>query len=244
MGKKVVVIIPSWGIKNREKFPSSVELRLEKRVSALSPHCFIEPFLEGAEGVFGGDASSGEEDKGKRGEAIVDIVSAVILWLGISPFRFHFQQVSKKEGEAFDPFIEDFLERIATLPPLSQEILKEKLERKIEAAKKGLSGKKLPLLLSKRAEFMEKGNVFGERFTHLEIKRMFYDVVSDELTGFELMSLLGDSAYSVPELASVTDIPQPRILRQLVDLKRFNKVDIIELQGKTPKWGSPGLKRG
>ena len=243
MEKKVVVFAPTWGIGKREKFPSSVELWLEDTMAELPPASLLEPFLRGVDGIILGDVLSTEDPEGKRSEGLADLISAVISWLGISPLRFFFCQVSRKGGEKVDRFVMDFLERIEPLPSLFEEISEERLKRKIEAAKKGLSARKLPFLLGKRDELSEKGNLFGERFTQLELKRMFYSVISDELTAFELLSLLAERAYSVPELAKLTALPRPQVLGQLSNLRRLNQVDIVEIEGTTPKWGRKGINR-
>ncbi|MDZ7376679.1 MAG: hypothetical protein ONB13_08665, partial [candidate division KSB1 bacterium] len=107
---------------------------------------------------------------------------------------------------------------------------------KLTAARHAVAGKKLRWVAGKRVEFIEKGNLYGERFTEHEIHRLFEEVVIDELAIQEIKLRAKDKPVSVRHLAQQLNLPPKRVLRQLVDMRRMGLVKIAGIEDRAPLW--------
>ena len=117
---------------------------------------------------------------------------------------------------------------------------KEDLAIKLEAARKALAGRKLRWVTGKIVEFREQGNLYGERFTEHEIRRLFDEIAMDEYRLREIMERLKAKPYSVKALSAKMNTPPVVLLRQMADLRKMGLADIGRVDGRTPVWALAG----
>lgn len=201
----------------------------------------IEGFLHGADGVFVGACLPGEchyTSGNSHAEGKILMTQKILKHAGINPERLVFRMMSSAEGAKFVSFVTTFQKRIRDIDKLgsSENIPSDELKIKLIAAKKASEGKKLRWVVGKRLEFLEKGNLYGEKFTEHEIHRMFEEVVMDELAIQEIKLRIQNNPLSAKNLADQLKLPPTRVLRQLVDMRRMGIVKITTIQDNSPLW--------
>lgn len=201
----------------------------------------IEGFLHGADGVFVGACLLGEchySTGNFNAQGKVLLSQKVLKHAGITPERLVLRFMSSAEGGKFVSFVTEFQNRIRSLGKLgaSENIPSDELKLKLTAARHAVAGKKLRWVAGKRVEFIEKGNLYGERFTEHEIHRLFEEVVMDELAIQEIKLRAKDKPVSVRHLAQQLNLPPKRVLRQLVDMRRMGLVKIAGIEDRAPLW--------
>jgi len=87
-------------------------------------------------------------------------------------------------------------------------------------------------------EFTEEGNLYGERFTEHEIKRLYDEIAMDEYHLREILERLETGPKSVKHLSAVMGVPPKVVVRRMADLRRMGLADIADIEGDTPLWGS------
>lgn len=201
----------------------------------------IEGFLHGADGVFVGACLLGEchySTGNFYAQGKVLLTQKVLKHAGINPDRLVLRFMSSAEGGKFVSFVTEFQNSIRSLGQLgsTENIASDELQLKLTAARHAVEGKKLRWVVGKRTEFIEKGNLYGEKFTEHEIHRLFEEVVMDELTIQEIKLRAKDRPLSVKHLAQQLNLPPKRVLRQLVDMRRMGLVKIAGIEDRAPLW--------
>lgn len=201
----------------------------------------IEGFLHGADGVFVGACLLGEchySTGNFNAQGKVLLTQKVLKHAGINPDRLVLRFMSSAEGGKFVSFVTEFQNSIRSLGQLgsAENIASDELQLKLTAARHAVEGKKLRWVVGKRTEFIEKGNLYGEKFTEHEIHRLFEEVVMDELAIQEIKLRAKDRPLSVKHLAQQLNLPPKRVFRQLVDMRRMGLVKIAGIADRAPLW--------
>ncbi len=201
----------------------------------------IEGFLHGADGAFVGACLLGEchySTGNFNAQGKVLLTQKVLKHAGINPERLVLRFMSSAEGGKFVSFVTEFQNRIRSIGKLgsSENIPSDELKLKLTAARHAVEGKKLRWVVGRRLEFIEKGNLYGERFTEHEIHRLFEEVVMDELAIQEIKLRAKEKPLSVKHLAQQLNLPPKRVLRQLVDMRRMGLVKIAGIENRAPLW--------
>ncbi|MGQ9603213.1 MAG: helix-turn-helix domain-containing protein [bacterium] len=110
------------------------------------------------------------------------------------------------------------------------------IQRKLNALKGAFSGRKLRWVVGKVLEFKENGNLYGERFTDHEIRRLFEEITMDEIGLREILEILTGGSHSVSQLSEITSLRKERILMHLADLQRMGIAEIVSIDNRTPMW--------
>lgn len=201
----------------------------------------IEGFIHGADGVFVGACLPGEchySTGNTNAQGKILMTQKILHHAGINPDRLVFRMMSSAEGAKFVSFVTEFQNSIRSQGKLgsTENIASDELKLKLTAARQAVEGKKLRWVVGKRLEFIEKGNLYGEKFTEHEIHRLFEEVVMDELSIQEIKLRLKSTPLSAINLAEQLNLPPKRVLRQLVDMRRMGLVKVSHIDNKTPLW--------
>ena len=201
----------------------------------------IEGFLHGADGVFVGACLPGEchySTGNSNAQGKILLTQKLLKHAGINPDRLVFRMMSSAEGAKFVSFVTEFQNSIRSLGKLgsTENIASNELKLKLTAARHAVEGKKLRWVVGKRVEFIEKGNLYGEKFTEHEIHRLFEEVVMDELAIQEISLRVKEKPLSAKHLAQQLNLPPKRVLRQLVDMRRMGLVKIAGIEDRAPLW--------
>jgi F420-non-reducing hydrogenase iron-sulfur subunit len=207
----------------------------------VDPVMMIEAFMAGSDGVFVGACKRGEchySTGNIYAEGKVDLTRRILQIAGIDPARLVMRMMSSAEGNKFAEYATRFQSEIGDLGPLGEAegIGKEDLGIRLEAARGALAGRKLRWVTGKIVEFREKGNLYGERFTEHEIRRLFDEIAMDEYRLREIIGRLKVRPHSVKELSSKTRTPSAILVRQMADLRKMGLADIDSVDESTPVW--------
>lgn len=162
----------------------------------------------------------------------------ILKHAGINPNRLVLRMMSSAEGAKFVSFVTEFQNQAREFGKLgtSENISPKELKLKLTAARRAVEGKKLRWVVGKRQEFLEQGNLYGEKFTEHEIHRLFEEVVMDELSIQEIKLRLKSTPLSAINLAEQLNLPPKRVLRQLVDMRRMGLVKVSRVEERSPLW--------
>ncbi len=207
----------------------------------VDPLMVAEAFAAGSDGVFIGACKRGEchySTGNLHAEARVELLKHVLEAAGLSPERVVLRMMSSAEGNKFVEFTTEFQRVITELGPLGQAegMDRTTLAIKLSAIREALGGRKLRWVVGKVVEFKNNGNLYGERFTDHEIKRLLQEVGMDEVRIREIIERLKDKPKSVKQLSEEINAPSRVILRQMADLRRMGLADIASVDGRTPIW--------
>lgn len=209
----------------------------------VDPALIFRAFQHGADGVMVGACLPGEchyTSGNVEAAAKIRVVQRVLSELGLDVNRAIFRMMSSAEGDKFVQYVSEYVDYIHELGPLGAEAAmdRDRLQRKLTAARRAMEGKKLRWVLGKQTEFMEKGNLYGERFSRHEIDRMFWEIVKDECAIQEIWLVAHDRPLSVTMLAAETGLPTSRVMRHLADMERMGLVAMERIEGRSPLWRS------
>ncbi len=207
----------------------------------VDPTMMMEAFVSGSDGVFVGACKKGEchyTSGNLHAERKIDLTRRILAIAGFDPGRLVMRMMSSAEGNKFAEYATEFQAAVARLGPLgeSEGIAPEDIKTKLQACLKALGGRKLRWVMGKIVEFMEDGNLYGERFTEHEIARLFDEVAMDEYHLREILERLDGGPRSVKHLASVMGVPSRILVRQMADLRKMGLADIAKVEGDTPLW--------
>jgi F420-non-reducing hydrogenase iron-sulfur subunit len=211
----------------------------------VDPVMIMEGFIAGSDGVFVGACRRGEchySTGNLHAEGKIDLTRRILEIAGLNPARLAMRMMSSAEGNKFVEFTSAFQSEIGELGPLGEAegVAPDELKIKLEAARKALGGRKLRWVLGKLVEFREKGNLYGERFTEHEIRRLLEEIAMDEYSLREILERLGTKPHSVRDLAMKMDMPARILLRQMADLRRMGLAEIKGIEANTPVWTAAG----
>ncbi len=205
----------------------------------------VESFLAGGDGVFVGACKRGEchySSGNLHAEAKIALTKSVLKTAGIDPARLTMRMMSSAEGNKFVEFTSEFQQQVTQLGPLgeTESLSREELGLRLEAARKALAGRKLRWVAGKIVEFKEKGNLYGERFTDHEIRRLFEEIAMDEYRLREILQRLETEPHSVKDLAAKMGVPSRVLVRQMADLRRMGLAEIRNVEDRSPVWATAG----
>jgi F420-non-reducing hydrogenase iron-sulfur subunit len=207
----------------------------------VDPTMMMEAFVSGSDGVFVGACKKGEchyTSGNLHAERKVDLTRRIMAIAGLDPGRLVMRLMSSAEGNKFAEYATEFQQVIGGLGPLgkSEGIGPDDLKIRLQACLKALAGRKLRWVMGKIVEFIEEGNLYGERFTEHEIGRLFDEIAMDEYCLREVLERLDGGPRSVRDLAAVMGVPSRILVRRMADLRKMGLADIAAIEGDTPLW--------
>ena len=207
----------------------------------VDPTQMLEAFVSGSDGVFVGACKKGEchyTSGNLHAERKIDLTRRILAIAGLNPERLVMRMMSSAEGNKFAEYATAFQRAVGELGPLgrSEGIGPDDLKVKLQACLKALGGRKLRWVMGKIVEFVEDGNLYGERFTEHEIRRLFDEIAMDEYYLREILERLAGGPQSVKHLASVMGVPSKTVVRRMADLRKMGLADIATIEKDTPLW--------
>ncbi len=164
------------------------------------------------------------------------LTKKVLKNAGVDPRRLVLEWVSASEGARFVELVTKFTDQIRMIGPLGKGEGEDPklLPHLLKAAKEAVEGKKLRWVAAKLYEFTQQGNMYGEVFTEHEIERMLDEIVMDECSIRNILLLTKEEGLSVKAISKRLNLPPPRVLRHIVDLKRMGQVVLDRIDGTSP----------
>jgi len=206
----------------------------------------VEPFLKGADGIFTSGCFLGEchfKNGNLQAESKVVLGKKILDHSSLNTERLAFYNIPPGDDEQFNQTMKGFINNLKSVGPIGtiEKLSQKLLQLKLQAAFQAVQGKKLNWVISRRYQFMEKGNRYGEIFTNHEMERMLDDIAMDECRLQQIHLLLKQESLSVIDIAQRLNMPSPQALLHLSDLKRMGMADIGEVKDNTPLWQATAL---
>jgi len=196
----------------------------------VDPVFVLDAFLYGADGVFVGGCHPGDchyLQGNYYAEKKIEMAKRLLKEAGVEPKRLRLEWVSASEGERFSKIMKEFSDEIKALGPVKFE------KEAMEAACLAAADHRLRILATKERELLETGNKYGELFTRHEMDRLLADMVRDEYEAKRILLKLKEP-MSVKEIASELNLQPNIVLRHIVDLRRYELVELHEIRDHTP----------
>jgi len=112
------------------------------------------------------------------------------------------------------------------------------MEKKLDAAMKVMEGERIRWLLGKRPTLTTRGNVFNEIVTETRFDIVLYNAAVVEMDRYMILQELETGPKTVHQLNELTGISKPDIVKHLIALKKWRKVDYAGREGKSPLYRS------
>ena len=156
--------------------------------------------------------------------------------LGVKPERLFLSWVSASEGERFANLVKNFVEKIAKVGPLSDDLPIDELRTRLYAARDALTQERMRWLINKEKELLEEGNAFGEEVDQEAFNKVKFEALVGEYEKNRILLSIGDEARSTKEIAHTTSLPPQKVLRNLISLEQNGLVTVSEVVGVTPRY--------
>jgi len=215
---------------SRFQYPPNIRIIRVMCSGRVDPVIILDAFLYGADGVFVGGCHPGDchyLEGNYYAEKKIEMAQRLLKEARVEPKRLHLEWVSASEGERFSKIMKEFSDEIKALGPVTFET------EALEAACLAAADYRLRILATKERELLEVGNKYGEVFTQHEMDRLLDDIVREEYEEKRILLKLKEPR-SVKEIASELNLKPNIVLRHIMDLKRYELVDIHELRDYTP----------
>ena len=143
--------------------------------------------------------------------------------LGIDQDRIALEWVSAAEAPLFVKKITSFTDRIRSLGHLGEEegLDRERLLRKIAAARIAMEGMKLRSAFARQAKKVKETNSYGE----LPDPEKLRASLAGEMTLQEVFLCLKEESGTAAELAARLDIPEEQVCKAIETLQKKKKVN-------------------
>jgi len=97
-----------------------------------------------------------------------------------------------------------------------------------------LQEERIRWLLAKRPSLLSEGKVFGSAITESRLDSILYRAAIVEIERNLILLELEDGPKTVHQLEETTDIPKAEIVKHLIALRRWRKVDFGGREGRAP----------
>ncbi|MBE0516610.1 MAG: hydrogenase iron-sulfur subunit [Methanophagales archaeon] len=225
---------------SRFQYPPNVRIIRVMCSGRVDPVIILDAFLYGADGVFVGGCHPGDchyLQGNYYAEKKIEMASRLLREAGVEPKRLRLEWVSASEGARFATIIKEFTDEIKALGPVTFE------KEAMEAACLAAADYRLRIVATKERELLEEGNKYGEVFTRHEMDRLLDDLVREDYEVKRILLRLKEP-MSVKELASELNLRPNIVLRHILDLKRYELVDLHEIRDHTPRYIARELSEG
>lgn len=162
-------------------------------------------------------------------EKKIEMARRLLKEAGVEPERLRLEWISASEGERFAATIKEFTEEIKEMGGI--EFDKEEMKAVCMVA----ADYRLRILATKERELLEKGNKYGEVFTQHEMNRLLDDMVREEYEAKRILLKL-KKPMSVKEISSELNLKPNAVFRHILDLKRYELIELHEIRDNTPTY--------
>ncbi|MDD1768162.1 MAG: transcriptional regulator [Methanomassiliicoccales archaeon] len=115
-------------------------------------------------------------------------------------------------------------------------------EKKLDAAMRMMEGERIRWLMGKRPTLTMKGNVFNEIVTETRFDIVLYNAAIVEIDRNMILEELETGPKTVHQLSELTGIPKHDVVKHLIALKKWGKVDYAGRDGKSPLYRSNAVQ--
>ena len=185
----------------------------------------LRAFSNGNDGVFIGGCWLGECHYITEGNydafSMMHICKKLLEHIGLKPDRLRLEWLSSSEGLRYAEVMNDFSSQVKQMGPLGagEGIDDETLKFKLEAATRLIPYIKLVERERLRVP-VKSQSAYEEFFAGDEFHRLFDDLIGEQLTLSQIVSLLGDSPLSTGELSERLGAKPSDVAKQINSASR------------------------
>ena len=224
---------------SRFQYPTNLRVIRVMCSGRVDPALVMEAFINGIDGVMVLGCHPGDchyLTGNYYAEGRIKTLQEFLGILGVKPERLFLSWVSASEGERFANLVKNFVEKIAKVGPLSDDLPIDELRTRLYAARDALTQERMRWLINKEKELLEEGNVFGEEVDQDAFNKVKFEALVGEYEKNRILLSIGDEARSTKEIAHTTSLPPQKVLRNLISLEQNGLVTVSEVVGVTPKY--------
>lgn len=191
----------------------------------VDPYIILTAFEKGADGVLVTGCHFGDchyISGNYQAEKKVEVTRKILKRAGIDERRLGLEWISAAEGQRFAEVVNGFTDTIRGLGPLKADA------QKVKAAIEEAADSRVRWLVGRERDLLEKGNVFGEQVDKTKIENLMNDVIDTQFIRDSILTLLKGNPLSAKELAEALQIPSHVVLEHLIQLRRSQKVQLVE----------------
>lgn len=210
---------------SRIKYASNLRIIRVLCSGRLDPYIIISAFENGADGVLVTGCHPGDchyISGNYQAEKKVKNTRKILKRAGVDERRLGLEWISAAEGARFAEVVNEFTELIKNLGPSKVDPLK------IRAAAEEASDFRVRWLVGREKDLMEEGNVFGEEIDKETLENLMDSIIETQFVRNSILTALKDEPLSVKELADKLGIPPNVVVKNLIQLARGQRVQMIE----------------
>jgi F420-non-reducing hydrogenase iron-sulfur subunit len=191
----------------------------------VDPCIIISAFENGADGVLVTGCHPGDchyISGNYQAEKKVESTRKILKKAGIDERRLGLEWISAAEGARFAEVVNEFTDLIKNLGPSKVDPLK------IKAAADEASDFRVRWLVGRERDLIEEGNVFGEETDKEALEKLMDSVIETQFVRSSILTALEGNPLSVKELSEQLQIPSDVVMKNLIQLTRGQRVQMIE----------------
>lgn len=105
---------------------------------------------------------------------------------------------------------------------------------RVDAGIRTLEGERIRWLLGNRIKITKEGNVFGTTVNEARYDVILHKSAVEELDRNLILEELKGGPKTAKEIAKATDIPTRDVVRYLIALRKWRKIEDAGIKGKSP----------
>ncbi len=229
---------------SRYQYPPDIRIIRVMCSARVDPMLIFTLFKEGADGILVGGCHLGDchyISGNYHTEKRAYVIEKLMEKSGLEPERFKLEWISASEGERFSKVVEAFTETIKGLGPSKVEEDPD-LQTKVAAAVDTSLDFRVRALLGHEVKMAEEGNVYGEKLSQEELKKIIDKAVEEEFRRSLILQVAASKPSSAKELSSIVGIPPDEIVNHIATLRQKNLLGIDHIDDMTPFYAK--LKAG
>jgi F420-non-reducing hydrogenase iron-sulfur subunit len=221
---------------SRYQYPPDIRIIRVMCSARVDPMIIFTLFKEGADGILVGGCHLGDchyISGNYHTEKRAFVIEKLIEKTGLEPERFRLEWISASEGERFSKIVGEFTETIKGLGP-SKVNEDPELANRLDAAVDTALDFRIRALLGHEVHMAEEGNVYGEKRTEEELRKIISVAIEDEFRRNLIIEITTGKPSSAKELSKVIGIAPSRVVDHIATLRQKNLLAIDHIDGMTP----------
>ncbi|UCH88595.1 MAG: hydrogenase iron-sulfur subunit [Thermoplasmata archaeon] len=218
---------------SRIQYPSNLKVIRVMCSGSVDPILIVESLIRGADGVLVAGCHPGDCHYIKGNyytKNRIKILKEIIKKTGIETERIKLEWVSASEGSKFASVVKEFTDKIRELGPsmvAGDQPNIDQLEG-LYVLRNILEDFRLNVFITRMHEWIEDGNVYGDKLSEEQIMDHVNKVVDDEFLRTRILFATKEKALSVQTLSNIFKEPQQKVLEHLVTLRDR---DLVRVEG-------------
>jgi len=247
-GLKIACLTCRWALAygepifSRVREVADISVLEVKCIGGIDPSTIIDIFTRGVNGVLLiGCAPSDCHfiEGGLNAELTVSVLKKLLYLAGLQPERLQlFWALPLSTSEVINAVL-SFVEQVKKMGPIP--VSDVKILQSLLASKSAVAGYRLRVLVGKKKELTEIGNVYGVKLRQEEFNLLLEDVIRSEFIRHKILLLARAEPLSVKKLAESLNIDPSEALRHVLSLCRKGLMALDHIDGTTPLYRSVGV---